>query len=410
MLHIRPPRLFGLGAAAAAIIAAVAVGSITTGAHAATTVTPGFTDAGRIVLELNRGPISSTSEYTKSSGAVRYFAPGATTPTQSVTFDGGSNCRVANTAAIAALLSFTTVGGNLGLRDAGLGVRTRNNCYRDGGRVDVGQILQFSLDGTSLGSNVRISRAELDIEGKGGADLGYTLDGGTATTADLNASSDNGPDSGSSDNTRVVIEPANPFRTMTLFPSGSSKGQVSLEGGGDFASAADQQANRSILYLVQEGAEVGCGDSVVLTANGAIRTATYTRGSDAVKAGFTCVNINVTLTLDDLGRLLLDTVGTVPDGQELSGTISVDWVIERFDDNMMLKPASVINEELAREVDFDPGAPEVFELVQWCETTTGAIEHPADAPWCLISDTQQLEGDQIIQSQIYVGEEDPMWR
>jgi hypothetical protein len=325
-----------------------------------------------------------------------------------VTFDGSSQCRVTNTAAIASLLSFTTVGGNLGFRDAGLGVRTKNNCYRDGGRVDVGQILRFSLDGTTLG-DVRISRAELDVEGKGGADLGYTLDGGTPATADLNASSDNGPDSGSADNTRVVVEPATPFRTMALYPTGSSKGQVSLEGGGDFATAAEQQANRSVLYLVQEGFEVGCGDSLNLTVDGVVRSATYTRATDAFKPGFTCVNISVKLTLDDQGRLLLDTVGTVPDGQELSGSISVEWVIERFDE-AGLKPASVINEELAREVDFDPGAPEEFELVQWCETTTGDVVHPDDAPWCLIGDTQELEGEQIIQTQVYVGEEDPMWR
>lgn len=133
------------------------------------------------------------------------------------------------------LLTITQIGGSkgLGLVDNGFGTRDKNNCATGNGQIAIGEQVTIGI-GSYFEDDVRISRVEVDIEGKQNADLVYSADGVPAPFVPIDAASDNGPDSGANDNDIIEIDFAlSPIETISFEPFGNSKALISVEGGGD---------------------------------------------------------------------------------------------------------------------------------------------------------------------------------
>jgi len=96
------------------------------------------------------------------------------------------------------------------------------------------------------------------------------------TIVNCRARSDSGPDSGSSDNCRWIINDLGQQFTVETVPGG---GEFSLEGGGDWAGAAD--ANNSVIWLtyVTEG-DLKCGEPTPAIAVGDVKDACYVTRAD----------------------------------------------------------------------------------------------------------------------------------
>ena len=159
----------------------------------------------------------------------------------------------------ASLLSITKSPSSkdIGLVSNGFGVRTKNNCATSNGQIGTDQSLTFSL-GSFFGPTFAIDRVEVDVEGKQNAVLAYALDGGAETgTKPINSASDNGPDSGTADNTIAVItgDTTGLFTSVTFSATGNNKALVSIEGGGDgpVAGGSERAAlgvNQTLFRLV----------------------------------------------------------------------------------------------------------------------------------------------------------------
>jgi hypothetical protein len=157
----------------------------------------------------------------------------------------------------------------VGLVSNGLGVRSKNNCSTDSGRIGQGQSLTVALGETLTDAEITIDAAELDIEAKFEATLSYSLDGGDEQTVPLSADTgDSGPDAGPGDNYRVPIGMLNDEATFTsirLAPLANGSGEIALEGGGDFGLPADP-TRVTIFHLVALSEEFeyafDCGDVI----------------------------------------------------------------------------------------------------------------------------------------------------
>jgi len=323
------------------------------------------------------------------------------------------------------LLSITPAGGSsLGLVGNGLGVRTATNCSTGQGRISAGQSITLAL-GSAFPADVRVGKAELDIEGKHGAKLGVQRDGGSKVTIPLRSSADNGPDSGVHDNSRVVL--SQDFRSLTLFPVG---GSVSLEGGGD-----GPYSKYKLLGLVGPiGQSLGTADTILklvrpfdhalpcegdvsaTVIGGAAISAELHRGlNEGATTPDECEDIPVTLVIDDTGVLLRKSTTGLQTGAEqaVHAQLTITWA-------PIGPPAPVPLP--ARQIDFDgpEGTAFDFEDVQRCvgRDAEGDAIHPADArfpdgvlPWCLVdNDEQMLDDGSVVQVQVYDGSGDPYWR
>jgi hypothetical protein len=391
-------RGFAVAITLAMIGSGAAIGLAAAGATSAPSGQAGA-DAGILRLHLSN-----------SGSSVSYSGPLAVSPQQPITISASCGVTTAGS-----LLQFTPTGATqgLGLVSNGLGVRTKDNCAADSGRISAGQTVTVAL-GSAFGSNVRVATAELDIEGKHSASLGTALNGGPIVTRQLKNSSDNGPDSGVRDNDRVVIPES--FRSITLSPVG---GEVSLEGGGDgtyaqYLAAGDVgligqqlQTADTIFKLVQDfDHAVDCLDpSVNATVIGG--SATSAKFDRLLNYGATspndCEDIGVTLQILDVGvRLDKSTAGLQTGApQAVNARVQIVW-----------KPQTAQVPLPPRQIAIDP-ALVVFNNVQWCTgiDATGRVIHPPNVPWCLISDHAELQADgKVQQTQIYDGAGDPMWR
>ena len=180
----------------------------------------------------NARPATSANEYTKSTGAVHYDAPGATTST-TVTFNANNLCRVTNTAEIATLLAITPTGGNLGFRDAtawACGRRTTATATEPARRrrpgVDTGartDDIPARTSGSRRPNSTSRARAERN--------LAYTLDEirrrRARPTLPMSAE-DNGPDAGSArQHTGRRSRRRRRSERSRLSPANAQKAQVS---------------------------------------------------------------------------------------------------------------------------------------------------------------------------------------
>ena len=180
-------------------------------------------------------------------------------PTQVQTLSAGTNCKL--TSSGASLINFTASATQAnknpfpGLRDHRIGVgQTNEGTGEPCSRIDKshGQVLTLSLTGALGGTAVNYAEIDLGFKFNGSATL--ELRRGPALVGTIlvpcSGASDCGPDSGASDNERVILwldaadDPgtghwqafhiAEPFDTISIKPSASvetAKGVVSLEGG-----------------------------------------------------------------------------------------------------------------------------------------------------------------------------------
>jgi len=395
-------RGFAVAITLAMIGSGAAIGLATAGATSTPSGQPG-SDAGILRLHLSN-----------SGSSVSYSGPLAADTQQTIAIS--PSCGVTTSGS---LLRFTPNDPKqgLGLVSNGLGVQTKNNCASSSGRISAGQSITVAL-GSMFGSNVRVATAELDIEGKHSANLGTALDGGPIVTRQLKNSSDNGPDAGVRDNDRVII--SQNFRSITLSPVG---GEVSLEGGGDGTYAQYLAAGEvgpigqaqmpptadTIFQLVQDfDHAVDCLDpSVNATVIGG--SATSAKFDRLLNYGATtpadCEDIGVTLQILDVGvRLAKSTTGLQTGApQAVNARVQIVWTPQTAQVPLPPRQINLV-------FDSDPTA---FNNVQWCSgiDATGRVIHPANVPWCLISDhAELLANGKVQQTQIYDGKGDPMWR
>jgi len=353
-----------------------------------------------------------------SGSTITYSGPLSVPATQSVSIDSKCSATTGST-----LVQFTPTGGTgLGIVSNGMGVKTKNTCATSQGQLTGSQTLTIAL-GSAFPSDVRVDTAELDIEGKHGAKLGVQRDGATSVTAiALNTASDNGPDSGVGDNSRVIL--TDDFTSLTLSAVG---GELSLEGGGDGSYSAYSSAG----LVGPIGASIGSADTVfklirpfdhAVPCQGTVN-ATLIGGSasdatlfrdDNLTAG-PCEDIPVSLHVLNTGVSLLKTTTGLATGatQSVSARLTIEW-----------KPVGppVAVPLPARQIDFDgDGTTYGFENVKWCSGTdpvTGQAIHPTDArfaggklPWCLVSSNDVLQSNgSVKQTQVYDGSGDPFWR
>jgi len=236
-------------------------------------------------------PETLTLEVNGDSGSFTYS--GQVDAPQPFAPDKGCEVNIAG-----ALVNVTGNKKAVGANSNGLGVKSGNSNGTPCGRVEAnakntnnGERLTVSLDGVPAAES-----AELDLELKGDVDLkidlyrdevltetftilagGLVSDNGAqgsmeepfgvtvespVTTGNCRNDSDAGPDSGIRDNCRATIVPASPFDSLRLRPVA---GEVSLEGGGDFAGEIlpegfDPTTIFTLNSMVYDG-EIGCDES-----------------------------------------------------------------------------------------------------------------------------------------------------
>jgi hypothetical protein len=422
MVRSRKQRVIGGLLALGAVAGAAVVATVDTPVSADTNPDIVYTQVGYVALET----------YSDGSARVARYANDGTPVGAPVSLGvtKASKCRAtepSNSLLVVSPDDPTLTGESVGVVSNGLGIRTKNTCSTDSGRIAPGQSLTFTL-GSAFGSSARIDYATVDIEGKQNAQVAYLVDrrdggnGAGSVALESTKASDNGPDAGAGDNSTETIGavnvPDDDFTSLT-FSSTAESGQFAIEGGGDYGDAAVLTRSTKF-YVVTQTLGVECGDIVFVDfGSGPAGSATYTRGQagplldengdpvldengDPVMKP--CPPIPVTLTQDATGVLLaLDS-----DPVAVGSTMVINWEVERYAGSV-LRDAASINAELAREISFNTTTPS-FEAVQWCSNTTPEIGFPADTPWCLISDDQVLTASQILQTQTYVGDGDPYWK
>jgi hypothetical protein len=335
------------------------------------------------------------------------------------TLTAGSKCAIVSSGS--ALVSITAAGGQagVGLNVNEIGVRAKNNCASDSGRISGSESLTVTLGAIEIPADVEVTRAELDIEGKKNADLDYALDGGAILTKDLpGAVSDNGPDAGVGDNSRVVLPVPTGFRSIMLAAGGPDDSEISLNGGGDDSYAAYDAAGlvsdegRSLgtadtIFVLastkQYTGELNCGDVVqaVVTGDNPVASSAELRRLDD-DAG--CKPVPYTFEITDDG-VLLDKAVVAIDGspQPVHAEVEIEWLPE---------PAGF--PITVRQINLDPFNPaSPWVPVQWCGLADDLVTwvHPTGTPWCLIEDlTTPSTGGTMVQTQTYDGAGDPMWR
>ncbi len=446
MNRFKKIRIVGLASAAALLSGAVGVGGMTV--DAIETVGPQtlniYKDAGHLALQMRSNVITVR----------QYDTSGAQIDSQQYAITG--RCEVVtSTATSKRLLQLAVSTAKIGVDSNGLGSKlsTNNNCNRADGRISVPETFTFTI-GTGIAA-LRFDGAELDLEGKFNARLGWTTSnpanaspgGGVA----LASTSDNGPDSGAGDNTKIVIgsEAVNTddFTSLTLVAVG---GEIGVDGGGD---GGYPEANRnskgtfdSIFHLVSAQSfeyTVGCADVVAASgdldgvnstndplADSLVQSIQYVRfpnkGETTCPVGAADKAIGVEVqasqydTLTKLDDVFVNNSSTSADGtlQNVRARLEIVWVVETAG-----KSVAAVEAELARDIDIDPadatpGVPVVYcasvpaavSAAPLDPTVTDALVHPAGAPWCLISDTRVVNGTTIVQTQVYSGNGDPQWR
>jgi hypothetical protein len=276
-----------------------------------------------------------------------------------------------------------------GLKDHRIGVGqkfegTGEPCARI--NKDLGQKLTIGVAGAIADTTLGYAEIDLGFKYNGSAELELRKDGlfVDKVTVPCTGGSDCGPDSGKSDNERVILwfDPSDDpgaghwqsfqidgvFDTIVIKPISSSyKGKsaaVSLEGG--FNGAAPGPLGTSLgtsdtLFKVVGlfDGEIDCGDTVNLGEGDA--TTQITRGNDAVTG---CKGPEDGLLFDfesgvEEGRLFVDFVTAPVDGSAVAQFLEViTWT---FDD-----PPAVPGEDQFRTLSYDDHVGAGERVMPWC--------------------------------------------
>lgn len=363
---------------------------------------------------------------------------------------------------------------DIGLVDNGLGSRDQNNCNRSNGRIEPDQALAIELG--SMFDDVVVDYARLDIEAKFGADMtvetSLAPDAPATETISLANKSDNDADSFGSDNNPVWVGTPptgtdtmgtadDDFDRLVIAPSSlDGRGEISLEGGGDFAAAGTSDDNRTVFHLVtskrfeyslvcyvdgstkddpNDGTDESNPDHVAgtveyieespgdddwdidVTALAATGYPVKTRlfryaGIDADGNAKPCPAIGANLRADTDGQSD-DSVLLEPSADDVNLRVELTWLV----------PAALVEVQGSDIFDrrIDVGGGTEYQAAPACDSFTGSsgafveddagfVEHPADTPWCVISDTRVLTttpdgADVWIQTMVWDGLGDPRW-
>ena len=342
------------------------------------------------------------------------------------------------------LLQFTSSTGRVGIYNNGLGTKTKGNCTPAEGRTETGETFTVKL-GSKFGAAIAIDSSELDIEGKFSASLQWSAKIGTATiatgSAPLSSSNDNGPDSGTGDNSIVAVGTkgvaTDNYTSVVLT---TPVGEFGLDGGGDGLYPVHNSLgnNDSIFSLVStstfdytvdcettltaSSTDIGPADSAGVDST--VSAATYVRLANKNQSD--CATIGVTVRASDVNangapdEVFIDNSTTSALGvpQNVRARVKIVWVVQTAG-----RTQAQIDAELAREVQFVEGGLKVpvanctnVPASVWTEpfgalnpASTAVINHPAGFPWCLMSDSRVVTNDTIVQTQYYSGNGDPRW-
>jgi hypothetical protein len=435
----RSGRLGFLGLAfvlAVALVAVLLQGPATGTSHVEVTE-----DAGILLLSTGPEPVDNYIEYYQDavipeSPGVGIGDLGALTASRSI--EVSRQCDVTNLNVIdtedtegdnaRALLSIDDSGGTRnypGLVSNGFGVKTKNNCSTSQGRIVPGQTLTLALGGYFV-DEVAIDMLEVDIEGKFNAELSVSLDGIDLPNELLpDGDSDNGPDSGPSDNTLVTIggDGVYSFHTVTFGPGPpDSSAEVSIEGGGDGTVTGGTLrthfgVNQTLFRLVTTktyDGDLACGTSVTESDGGV--AATEVEVSRLANKDNECEEITPTvlynLDIEDTSVLFDPDLSTETDALFL---VRIDWAptIDPF-------------EPLTRKISLSGDLGDLEDIVACASLLqdpvdgtpvnpdpdpADTIQRPDGTPWCLAGQRQELLSDGTWQQiQWYYGGGDPRWQ
>jgi hypothetical protein len=331
-------------------------------------------------------------------------------------------------------LGVAPVGEPVRFVDNGLGSKTTGgNCGGNAGRVVAPQTITLSLGQTLLNQGLRIGAARLNLEARQGAALRYTISGGgadeTVTGIPLpgEVGGSNGANAAGSDNTMVDVARANgqTFTGLSLTTTGAV-GSLGLDTGADSTLANDTE---TVLYL---GAtyefEVPCytgtppvpvTDQPAGTGTPSIVKVEYFRFENGTAKDTECKNIGLQVDFEKTGAqdaIVVNPSPTSADGtpQDVQARVRLTWKVDRYASPGVLKTPAVLEAELARQIDYQDGSP--VRDVEYCASATiagdptqvfGSVTRLATQDWCLLSDVRTVEGDFVIQVQVFDAKGDP---
>ncbi len=320
-----------------------------------------------------------------------------------------SSCRVASSGA--SLVSLIGEGAQAnkrpfaGLKDHRLGVGqngegTGEPCARI--NKSLGQTLTLRLTGDLAGMAIDYAEIDLGFKFNGSANLALSRDGSPVdqVVIDCTGGSDCGPDSGASDNERIVlyvdpadapgpdgwlaIQVAGPFDTIQFSPNQPSNGAISLEGGFDGSAAGPTGTTDTVFNIVEVfDGEIDCGDTANL-GGGSDPDFQTTRGDDtdgACKGPVNGLLFNFdTGSLGD-GRKFVDFV-TVNPG---SGTGTAQF-LEEINWTSDAPPDTEAGDDQLATLTYDDHVGAGERVMPWClmdprvggNLPTGTEEDPVD--------------------------------
>jgi hypothetical protein len=334
---------------------------------------------------------------------------GDPTATQTLVVDSKCNVSLSGDE----LITITSKGGTfatgVGAVSHGLGVKTKNNCSTDQALIAPGQKLKISL-GSFFSDSVSIIRAEVDVEGKRNAELGVTYLPGGSDTIVLSNTSDNGPDSGTSDNSIATLASGSGFRAVEFYPlaGGTNDPAVAIEGGGDGEVVGgdlrtELGTNASVFELEERyDDELNCGETTFSVGGGATEMGgSFTRLPN-LPTSPVCTpkpyNLNVTFSEEFGSTVLFD-----PEGDQDAAY----W-------GMVSSPDKPATNSTGSTLKYDPSGGFNFVNMKWCTNATfngdavTTATLPTGESWCIAAESTVTVGDGDIRTTWTVyGHDDP---
>jgi hypothetical protein len=367
---------------------------------------------GGVNVELDGGVLLLSSGPSGSDVWVKYYEhptvgmdPNTATPDAEQAFEF-SRCTITGTIGDDLLSITGSMNGederDIALVSNGFGVKDKRNCSASQGEVNFGQMITFAL-GDYFDSSYSIDVAEIDVEGKHGADLKWLTDTGGSGGQEFPDTSDNGPDSGPADNVIAYIVYSDGFRSVTLWPDGGSLESVAIEGGGDGAVDGvegdyryDLDVNQTLFHLQSSknfDGNLACEEEV--SASGevsdgdAAETVTVTRLDNKGGDCDADDSIEYNLFIDGDGVTFDPNIG---DRVDTNFLVRIDWA--PYED-----PFSPPHRQISLSGDLSDLQDVVAceSLVQGTASNsaddpdpTDTITHPDGVLWCLAGQRQNL--------------------
>ena len=411
------PRSIAVLSATALAFSAAAFAASTSTAQEAELQTGGLAPGGYLVLD--RGADGgSKSEFV-------YYGPDDTAPTKAESLSSASDCVLAEAGPDIVSLSPTPSNKSVGLRDQGLGVKSRGpgeNCAQ----IQGGEVLAISLGTDTVVDGKTIGAADLVVEVTGECTFyaQWRSDSallGDAVLLDPNEAdlSDCGPNSGANDNYRITLTA--PSGATGLALSAGTDTSVRLMGGAETTepSSIGPSTTGSVFELVESDGVLDCpdepnGEESFYTENlGRANEVTVTRldkGELQDNGSYLCELVDFSLDFDGT---------TVEFGKDLTTQPNAEFTI-----TATYTDANVVYDGPTREIDYNYDGD--YETMVWCNGSATAPALPGDqvppAPpvgpvdgWCVVSEAASISGsgdstNQVTSDLVFYGKGDPRMR